>query len=131
MPEIIDNVAKKCMPNERYIYTDVYNDIDLIKYYDVILMSAFIDVMQHPLEVLKKVLNLAYDYVIIHRQEISKDKKTNCVKNHSHGGFTYNSIINRKDFETAIKKFDIIKKVDCKIDIWESGGTSFILKRKK
>jgi len=131
MPEIINTVAMKCMPNERYIKMDVYDDIGLIKHYDAILMSAFIDVMEYPLEVLKKVLNLAKNYVIIHRQEISKDKKTHCIKNHSHGGFTYHSIINRTDFEVAIKKFEIIKEIGCGIQAWEHGGTSFILKRKK
>ena len=104
------------------------SDLDFIREYDVVLMNAFIDVMQFPLEVLDLVLPHCRNYVIIHRQEFTKGV-TKVTQENAYGGWTYHSIINNEDFVKTILNFRLesFRKLD--FDNWEDGGASILLKR--
>jgi SAM-dependent methyltransferase len=128
---IIANVAEKSGFKQIYLGINVEKyDMIFVNSYDLVIMSAFVDVMEKPLEKLESILKYCSKYVIIHRQEISQEKPTQSIKNPSYGGWTWHSIINRKDFDKAIKGFEILKLTTCKYENWEDGGTSVLLKRK-
>jgi len=131
LDHIIENVAKKAFPNFCYLKKDIIQNRNMIymEKYDLIIMSAFIDIMERPVGILGDILMYCQKYVILHRQEISKEKPTQSFKNKSYGSWTWHSIINRNDFDTLIKDFEIIKEESCGYDNWEDSGHSFILKR--
>ncbi len=128
LPEIINNVSRK-LHEQFYRQRDVTKDrIDFVGQYDLVIMSAFIDVMEKPIETLEKILKHCNKYVIIHRQELTKGK-TVITKEPSYGGWTYHSKINWAEFMKAIKGFEIIQQASCKYPNWFEGGHSFLLKR--
>lgn len=102
-----------------------------LRNYDIVVANAFIDVMQHPLAILEKVLANSTKYVILHRQEISATKPTHTTIQPSYGNFTHHSIINKIDFFDLLKKynFEIIHQNSCLFGNWENGGGSYLLKK--
>lgn len=113
LPHIIENVAKVVNPTGRFQYVDVINDdLSFLKSFDLVLMNAFIDVMQHPLEVLQKVLKSCQNFVLIHRQSLSIKHSTHVVKHPSYGSFSYQSIIAEEDFRSICDSegFEEIKR---------------------
>jgi len=133
LEHIINSCSKRNFPQYIYHIIDIENDdVSFIKNYNVLLLNGIIDVMQHPLLMLNKILTYATDYVIIHRQEISKTKPTHIIKNDSYGGYTYHSIINESDFNLLINahKFKIINRTFCDFN-WENGGDSYLLQKIK
>lgn len=137
MPHIIEGCAKKWHPERNFIATnltkpDVF-DTDLeIGEADVILMNAFIDVMENPLTILDRVLSKASRYVIIHRQEFAENHPTVSIVNDSYNAKTYHSIINNHDFNELIEKygFAVGQSKSCGFNNWNGGGTSLILYKK-
>ena len=116
LENIIKNVDRKMHPNKSYVHFDIYDgpeSCEFVSEYDIVVMNAFIDVLENPLRGLENILKNASKYVIIHRQEIDKGK-TRVVKNPSYGGVTYHSIINEGDLDDILTKykFDIVKKID-------------------
>lgn len=113
MPLTIDNISNVMYPNANYIKCDIVEETDLgfIGFYDLVIMNAVIDVMQHPIEVLAKILSFAKKDVIIHRQRITY-KNTFVEKHPSYGGETFCSIINEDDFRAVVwdNSFEIVKK---------------------
>lgn len=106
LPHIIDQVSSRFNPDAKYIKFDVYsNPLDFARLFDVVLMNAFIDIMEQPLEILDKVLKHSSNYVLIHRQEIDSHS-TRVVMNPSYGGTTFHSILNDSDFARLIKEND-------------------------
>ena len=104
LPSIIENVAEKLFPNTRFIKCNaLVDDLSFIKKYDLIVMNAFIDVLQNPIEVLNKILNHSSGDIIIHRQ-VFTDDITHTTKHYSYGGFAYHSIINRNEFTNLLKQ---------------------------
>ncbi len=100
LPHIIDNVARKMHPQNNYISFDVYDlssDDSFISEYDVIVMNAFIDVLEKPVLALERILSKAKGKVILHRQTWHDDKPTHLSKHSSYGGVSYQSIINRME----------------------------------
>jgi hypothetical protein len=129
LPHIIDRVAKVHMPMGRYIKADIYkSDVKFLKEYDVVLMNAFIDVMEYPLIALAKVLKNSKKYVILHRQRLTQDK-THVVRNSSYGGQTFQSVINYFDFVEVLGAagFGIAK--ECRFP-WEGNTFSWLLRKK-
>jgi len=113
MPHILENVARRVNPSARYRNFDAYeNDFEFMKDYDVILMNAFIDVLEFPLVVFEKVLENCEGYIILHRQSISDNSSTNVITANSYGGWTHRSIINLDDFNNLLQKhqFSIVKE---------------------
>jgi len=132
LSHILNYCAKKWHPEHEYFPFDVeLSNYHWLKAYDVILVNAFIDVMEHPIEVLKKVLSNAKKYVIVHRQEISATKPTQVIKNDSYGGYTYHSIINENDWNTLLKEYNFtcIQHKTCGFGNWENGGGSYLLEK--
>lgn len=130
MEHMINNVSMKCFDNLNYIKVDVVNDdISFIKNYDLVVMNALIDVMQHPIYILNKILESSSNYVIVHRQEIISDDETRVIKNPSYGGLTYHSLINIDDFNNIVKNngFNILKNVYAGVDV--STWRSILLKK--
>lgn len=102
-----------------------------LKNYDIVLTNAFIDVMEHPLAILEKILANAKKYVILHRQEISNSKPTHVFLNPAYSGETFHSIINKMDFINLINQynFTIVNQLQCGFSNWENNGDSFLLKK--
>lgn len=128
---IIENCSKKNFPKNSYKVCDIVkDDISWIKDYDIVITSALIDVSQHPLEILDKILKHTKRYFILHRQEITEKGMTEVTKNDSYGGQTYHSIISRDDFNEVINKnnFEVVKKLQLDYS-WENGGESLLLKK--
>lgn len=127
---MIEKSAKRNYPENTYINCDLMND-DLvwISNYDIIILSGVIDSMQYPLIILEKTLKNALKYIILHRQEITKNK-TKSVINESYGGYTYHSIINRNQLLGMFDfyKFKIVKELTLNYN-WNNGGNSFLLKK--
>ena len=66
LDDVIKNVSRKVHPSKRYIAFDIYDerqDLDFLSEYDIILMNAFIDVLQHPAYGLRRILKKAQKYV--------------------------------------------------------------------
>lgn len=127
LPEMIEKLAKNNFPIIHTIKCDFLEDnIDFISNYDIVLMNAFIDAMQYPLETLDLILSKCKKYVIIHRQEIHNEKTKNYL-NSAYGGNTYHSQINRKDFLRVLRDFEILQEVNAGFGRdWKS----FVLKKK-
>jgi len=128
LPHIIDKVAKVHQPMGRYIKCDVYkNDMKFLREYDVVLMAAFIGVLEHPVMALRRVLMQSKKYVILHRQDLTRKKSY--FKNHdSYGGTTLQSFINYFVFIEVLKEtgFEISKEIRFP---WEKNKFSFLLKK--
>jgi len=130
LPEILKKSARILYPDSKFVEVDIINDgLEFIKEFDLVLLSGVIDIMQYPMSTLENILNNASKYVIIHRQEVSRNK-TKSIINESYGGYTYHSIINRKELLALLKhyKFSIIKEFNLDFG-WENGGNSFLIKK--
>tara|TARA_R110000824_G_scaffold326953_5_gene513892 strand:- start:895 stop:1542 length:648 start_codon:yes stop_codon:yes gene_type:complete len=113
MPHILEHVARQVNPPARYKNFNAYeDDFGFMRNYDIILMNAFVDVLEFPLEVLEKVLENCEGYIILHRQSISNNSPTCVITADSYGGWTHRSIINMGDFDTLLQKyqFAIVKE---------------------
>jgi len=104
------------------------SDLDFLQEYELVLMNAFIDVMQFPLDILERVLEHCKGYVLIHRQEFTTGK-TRVTEEHAYGGWTHHSIINHEDFAKVSLDFNVEKYVNLNFDNWENGGNSVLLKK--
>ncbi|MEK6879506.1 MAG: FkbM family methyltransferase, partial [Nanoarchaeota archaeon] len=111
----------------------VQDNLAWVEPYPIIVTNAVIDIMQYPLEILAKILQHVSKYIIIHRQEITEHGQTHVTMNGSYGGFTYHSIINRKDFVDLLDKnnFDVIKEIHLDFGNWENGGSSFLIRKRR
>lgn len=133
LPHIIKGCAKRNYPDLLFHECDIVeDDLSWICNYNIIVMNGVLDIMQHPLEMLNKILSFAQKHVIIHRQEITEAENTIVKQNGSYGGYTYHSIISRNDFNNIIEKnnFVIIKELELDFANWENGGSSFLLRNK-
>jgi hypothetical protein len=86
LPHIIENVSQKFSPDLDFIKFDINKDVSFLKNYDCLVLGAFIDVMEKPLEVLSKILKNSNNFVIIHRQHLGKGTKSWLTT--SYGGMT-------------------------------------------
>ena len=83
LENIIEKVARKMYPHRKYVSFDIYGGPEEAKFvsdYDVVVMNAFIDVLQYPLVGLKNILTNAQNYVILHRQEFDSSGMTRIEK---------------------------------------------------
>lgn len=111
---IIEGVARVINPSLRFRSVDVYeDDLFFLKDHSLVLMNAFIDVLEHPLFILEKVLQFSQKFVLLHRQSLSAQHETHLEKHSSYGSFSYQSIINWDDFGKLLKKrnFEIIHQM--------------------
>lgn len=134
LPHIVAGCAMRNYNRFLYRACDIINDdITWINKYNIVVVNAVIDIMQHPLEMLSKILSSTKKYLIIHRQEITEAGQTKVIQNGSYGGYTYHSIINRKDFLKALEdnNFDIVKEIRLDFGNWENGGSSFLIRKRK
>lgn len=133
LPHILYGCAMRNQPGYFYKSCDIIEDeLAWIREFDIILLNGVIDVMYNGLGILRRVLTYSNRYVIIHRQEISKERDSRSVINNSYNSKTYHSIINRNDFDQLIEEmgFEIVKEVQLNFGNWEDGGRSFLLKNK-
>ncbi len=129
LKNIINNVSLKMHPNKSFVSFDIYedNDSEYISSFDIVVMNAFIDVLEYPVYGLDKILKHASKYVILHRQEVDTDT-TRVIKNPSYGGVTFHSIINREELESLLKdhSFEVVKEI-----VVEKNSKSFLLRKKE
>ena len=114
LPNNIKTIGKVNYPNLEFISCNILvDDISFIRKYNIILMNALIDVMEHPLAILESILRHYNPYVLIHCQEVI-DAKTHVTKNPSYTGFTYHSLVNRKSLVSLFHQyhFEVLKEVD-------------------
>ena len=124
----IKDVSMVMHPDANFIIFDVYESpqsCNFIAEYDIVVMNAFIDVMQYPIKALENILMNAKKYVIIHRQEVDNNGSTRVVTNPSYGGFTYHSIINCNEFNKILEKYNF--KILSTQDLYNN-SKSFLLK---
>tara|TARA_A100001015_G_C14906527_1_gene678582 strand:- start:661 stop:1278 length:618 start_codon:yes stop_codon:yes gene_type:complete len=72
LQNIIDNVAVKFSPHLNFKPFDITKDLGFLAEYDCLVLGAFIDVMEKPLETLESILKNAKRFVVIHRQHLGK-----------------------------------------------------------
>lgn len=134
LSHIIEKVSKVANPNNKYENFDAYDpaqDFSFLNKYQVVVMNAFIDVLERSVEVLRKVLLNAGDYVILHRQTFDENGKTRTTEHSSYGSISYQSIINKKEFE------DLLLETGFEVVLWEvvfpgvNSHDSLLLKKKK
>jgi SAM-dependent methyltransferase len=118
LPHVVAGCAMRNYPQYFYRGCDIYkDDLDWIYHYDVVVINGVLDVMQHPIAVLEKLLEAMCigGFLIIHRQEIAKDGETRTQINGSYGSVTYHSVINRKEFEDILEKYwcNIVHETTC------------------
>lgn len=137
MPHIIEGCAKKWHPERGFIAAnltkpDVFDNDIQIGEADVILMNAFIDVMENPLTILDRVLSKASRYVIIHRQEFVNNLGTHVELRQSYNLVTYHSKIEVEEFDMILKNNNFMKisALSCGFNNWFEGGASLILCKK-
>lgn len=132
LDHIIENVAKKLNPNLNYIKSDITtigNDNSFIRNFDLIIMSAFIDVMKEPIKILENILIESNSYVIIHRQRISDKKSTKVIKEASYCKFSYQSIINRNEFYSLLNKYNFRIISEIHLDCYDKNWKTFLIKK--
>ena len=96
---MISKIAKPTNPNYRYIiFNAESSNFSFISGYEVVLINAFIDVINKPLLITKKILQKATKYIVLHRQEIIDGKTTITIEKSYGGADTYHSKINRQEF---------------------------------
>lgn len=132
LPHIISGCSMRNYPNYFYRSGNIVEDnLEWIKEYPIVCMSAVLDVMESPIQFLEKVLQNSSKWIIIHRQEFTNGG-TKVKKNDSYNGYTYHSIINRAEFKTLCDKysFDIKKELTLEYSNWEGGGNSVLLRKR-
>jgi hypothetical protein len=124
---------RKEVPGVRIVGADMMTDspAELAKA-DVVVMSAFIDVMDKPLEVLERTLTQSQGLVVLHRQVVYDGPTTAKLSNSYMGQDTsFNSLINRKELYALFKRcgYGILSEVSAFAngDDWRS----FMLVRPK
>jgi hypothetical protein len=122
LPDVIKNVSKVMHPELNYVEFDAYNsDFEFLQNYDVVLMNAFIDVLEKGDIVFNKVLKNAKK-VILHRQKIAE--KTYCEIEDSYGAKSYRFYFGKSDFDKILKKHNFIVSHYFQ---WTNSSFSFLL----
>tara|TARA_R110000751_G_scaffold178688_1_gene284890 strand:+ start:39 stop:641 length:603 start_codon:yes stop_codon:yes gene_type:complete len=76
LPHIIQKVSKISKPSLEYVEFDAtINSMNFVSSYEVVLMNSFLSELPNANTVLKRVLNHAKNYVLIHRQAIEEDQR--------------------------------------------------------
>ena len=129
LPKVIINVAKKVNPDNTYLQHDLTSGegLSFIAHYDVVVMNAFIDIMQHALDMLYDISDKCTNYVIIHRQFITNGS-TRVKTQGSYGGYTFISYINKVEFNRAMAHFKLVKRLETGLG---KDNYSFLFKRFK
>lgn len=133
LPHIIAGCGMRNYPQHYYKSCDIEkDDLSWISEYKIISINAIIDIMEHPLEMLGKILKHSSKFVIIHRQEITEAGITRSAQNPSYNSYTWHSIINRNDFLKALDEndFSIQKELSPGFANWENGGSSFLIRKR-
>ena len=100
LPGIIKNVAKRFAPDLNFIEFDINESIAFLSKYDCLVLGAFIDVMEKPLDALEKILSVAKKYVIVHRQHLGVGTKSWLTTSYN-GMISYQSQIDTDDLASV------------------------------
>lgn len=132
MEHIIAGCAMEKHPENNYLtFNADTTNWNFVPDFDLVLLNAFIDVMENPLSILNNILQRAKKYVIVHRQEISMGNPTQVKIMPSYQSKTCHSIIYHTDFINCIydNNFAILQTHSCGFANWENGGNSFLLQK--
>ena len=103
LPNIVENVAMVRNPDNKYVKFDIeHSDLTFMKNYDVVVMNAFIDVLENPMAALDRVLSVASKFVICHRQKLGEITAVEKVP--SYTGFSYGTTLGAKDVKECLEK---------------------------
>jgi hypothetical protein len=76
LPHIIQKVSKISKSSLEYVEFDaIIDSMNFVSSYEVVLMNSFLSELPNANTVLKRVLNHAKNYVLIHRQAIEEDQR--------------------------------------------------------
>lgn len=117
-PHVIDGVARKIHPE--YEYIKGINSIS--KEFDLVLTSAYIDVCEHPIDALGKILKYVGKYIIIHRQEVTHVGVSYSVTHSAHGGMTFHSVMSVRELGDLMEEngFTLHTEIDLDIQGWRN-----------
>ena len=101
---IIEGVSKKLKPSVNYHSFDATkDDYSFMKQFDIILMNSFLSEMPTAMQMLDKVLQHAYKYVLIHRQDIADNQRIEVYQ--TYGGLeAINYVMSRSELESLLIK---------------------------
>jgi len=133
LPHILQYCAQHWHPENIYlIFNATLSHYYFLRNYDIIVANAFIDVMEHPLAVLEKILQNAKKIrYFTPARNFTYQANTHTLIKPSYGNFTHHSVINKLDFYQLLKdyNFEVIQQHTCGFGDWENGGHSFLLKK--
>lgn len=108
---IIEGVSKKLKPSVNYHSFDANkDDYSFMNYFDTIFMNSFLSEMPTAMQILDKILQHAYKYILIHRQDIADNQRIEVYQ--TYGGLeAINYVMSRSELESLLVKHE------CKIVI--------------
>ena len=104
LPGIVQNVSRKFSPDLNFVEFDINEDLSFMSNYDCLVLGAFIDVMEKPMEVLEKILASSKKYVVIHRQHLGKGTKSWLTTSYNNM-ISYQSQIDTDELISVPKKY--------------------------
>ena len=123
---VIEKVANVCNPGNNFIAGDatVESTIRKLPSADVVLMNAFLDVLENPHDVFDMIMTSNINKIIVHRQRLTQDQAY-CETRGSYGNSEVpSSVMSLNRILTTLSKFP-----DAKFGIlhWQSNVYSFIV----
>lgn len=112
LTHIIEKVAKKKNPSNKYIYCDANtDDLQFLQNYDIVLMNSFLSEIPDYFKILNKVLFYSKKYIVIHRQQFD-DSSSRLEEYPSYAGVvTTKTVINNKEFSSLCMRSDFSIKI--------------------
>jgi len=127
---VIEKVAKVCNPSFNFVMIDVLNDdLSEIPSCNCLLMNAFLDMIEEPITVLRKIIkSIDANYVIVHRQKITATphKELDFVTSYA-GTVVPASKITKNSIEQFCQEMNV---KDTMIIHWSGEYYSFIMRLK-
>lgn len=113
LQHIIEKVAKKKNPDNKYLYFDANLDnLEFLQNYDLVLMNSFLSEIPDYFTILNKVLFNSKKYIVIHRQHFDTNN-SRLVEYPSYGGvITTKTIINYQEFYTLCDRNNFLIKLN-------------------
>jgi hypothetical protein len=106
LPANVGEIRKVVGPGVKLMAADAMSDdLSSLSGAEVVVMSAFLDVMERPLVCLRRVLAAARGHVILHRQLIH-DGPTSAKLEYSYLGqdTSFKSVLNRREFYDVVQE---------------------------
>lgn len=106
LEHIIEGVSRKVKPLSMYKHFDANkDDYSFIQHFDTVLMNSFLSEIPTAMQILDNVLQHAYKYVLIHRQDIADNQRIEVYQ--TYGGLeAINYVMSRSELESLLVKHE-------------------------